>query len=136
MKHFLFSLAVVTVTQAAVAGVDIAVSIGQPGYYGQIELGAMPPPPVIYAAPVIIQPTPIAVMVPPVYLRVPPAHYLNWHHYCGQYHACGRPVYFVNDNWYRNTYAPHYRHPPPKHYYREPDRHHHQRYDQGPRYDR
>jgi len=42
-------------------------------------------------------------------LRVPPGHQKNWKRYCGRYEACGRPVYFVRDDWYNNVYAPQYR---------------------------
>ena len=45
----------------------------------------------------------------PLYLRVPPGHARDWRRYCGRYDACGAPVYFVQDTWYRNVYAPRYR---------------------------
>jgi hypothetical protein len=35
-----------------------------------------------------------------VYLWVPPGHRKNWRKHCGQYQACGVPVYFVRDDWY------------------------------------
>jgi hypothetical protein len=89
--------------------VGVSIGIGQPGYYGQLEIGNVAPPPLMYAQPMIIQPAPVGVIYPPLYLRVPSGHYRNWRHYCGRYNACGRPVYFVQDNWYRNTYAPRYR---------------------------
>ncbi len=98
---------------AAQAHTDIGVSvnIGQPGFYGRIDLGNAPQPQLIYSQPVIIER--VAVRPAPVYLRVPVGHERDWRRYCGQYGACGRPVYFVRDEWYRNTYAPHYR----EHYY-------------------
>ena len=49
------------------------------------------------------------VVYQPVYLRVPPGHEKNWRKHCQRYNACGRPVYFVQDTWYTNVYAPQYR---------------------------
>jgi hypothetical protein len=95
----------------AYTDVGVSVSIGQPGFYGRIDLGNAPPPQLVYSQPLIIER--VAVRPPPVYLRVPVGHERDWRRYCGQYGACGRPVYFVRDDWYRNTYAPHYQ----QHYY-------------------
>jgi hypothetical protein len=125
MKRYLisplFSVALLLSPLAAFAGtnVGVAVSVGQPGFYGQIDVGGVPPPPVIYAQPMVIQPLPPGVVYPPLYLHVPPGHYRNWRYYCGRYNACGRPVYFVNDGWYRHTYVPYYRHQHNRHYYND-----------------
>ncbi|PRC92415.1 hypothetical protein [Solimicrobium silvestre] len=133
MNRFLISLALLASPLLANAGpnVGVSVNIGQPGFYGQIELGNVPPPPVMYGTPMIIQPAPVGVVVQPLYLRVPSSHYRNWRHYCGRYNACGRPVYFVQDNWYRNTYAPQYRHEHEGRGYehRDYDHHDHDRHD-------
>ena len=67
-----------------------------PGVYGQINIGNAPPPPVLYAQPVIITRPAVRVQQPPLYLYVPPGHAKHWRKHCAQYHACGRPVYFVN----------------------------------------
>lgn len=91
-------------TQAAVVGVSI--SIGEPGFYGQIDLGNYPRPQVIYAEPVVIHRAPN--LPPPVYLHVPPGHEKNWKKHCDRYGACGRPVYFVQDSWYNTVYVPAY----------------------------
>jgi hypothetical protein len=40
---------------------------------------------------------------------VPPGHRKHWAKFCGRYGACGRPVLFVRDEWYTNTYVPRYR---------------------------
>ena len=94
---------------AAMAVVGVSVSVGQPGFYGQIVLGdAYPAPQVVYPQPVIIQPPAVAVVQPPLYLRVPPGHMKRWSRYCGNYGACGRQVYFVQDAWYQNVYSPRY----------------------------
>jgi hypothetical protein len=93
---------------AHAADVDVGVSIrvGQPGFYGQIDIGNMRPP-VVYAQPMMIERT--TVRVAPVYLRVPPGHEKNWAKHCHAYQACGRPVYFVKGDWYEREYVPVYR---------------------------
>ena len=113
MKHILSVAALITLAGTAAAtttNVGVSVSVGQPGFYGHIDIGNMPPPRIIYPAPVVIQPVPVGVVVQPVYLRVPPGHEKNWGKHCRKYNACGQPVYFVQQNWYVNEYAPAYRH--------------------------
>jgi hypothetical protein len=41
---------------------------------------------------------------------VPPAHQRDWRHNCSRYAACGQPVYFVRDDYYREHYVRHDRH--------------------------
>jgi hypothetical protein len=114
MKSTLFKFLSVTaialaVTAASAADVGISVQIGQPGFYGRIDLGnAYPQPQLLYPQPVIVQRV-VGVRPEPVYLRVPPGHAKNWHKHCGAYNACGQPVYFVQENWYNNVYVPEYR---------------------------
>lgn len=98
--------------QARDVDVGVSVQIGQPGFYGRIDIGDAPRPRLIYAEPVVIHRAP-RVVYEPVYLRVPPGHERNWRKHCSRYEACGRPVYFVRDDWYRRDYVPHYydRHP-------------------------
>lgn len=110
MKLFLIALAVATMSaSAAAADVGVSVSIGQPGFYGRIDIGdyPYPQPQVIYAQPRIIQRS--YQVHEPVYLRVPPGHRKNWSKHCRHYNACGERVYFVQDNWYQREYVPHYR---------------------------
>ena len=110
MKRFLaISALAVLAGSAGATDVGVSVSVGQPGFYGHIEIGNMPQPRVIYPAPVIIQQVPVGVVVQPVYLRVPPGHEKNWRKHCRHYNACGQPVYFVQQGWYNNVYAPNYR---------------------------
>lgn len=92
--------------QASDLDVGVSVRVGQPGFYGQIDIGNMRPP-VVYAQPMIIERT--TVRMAPVYLRVPPGHQKNWKKHCYAYNACGRPVYFVRDDWYEREYVPVYR---------------------------
>ncbi len=92
---------------ASAAGVGVSVSIGQPGFYGRIDIGGYPPPQVVYRRPVIIAPAPVA--AEPIYLRVPPGHAKNWAKHCAAYGACGQRVYFVRDDWYQREVVPRYR---------------------------
>jgi len=92
------------------ADVGVSISVGQPGFYGQIDIGNVPRPPVVYAQPVVVAQSPEYVSVQPIYLHVPPGHEKHWRKHCAEYNACGRPVYFVRDDWYNNEYVPRYRH--------------------------
>jgi hypothetical protein len=101
-----FALALAAALSPALAQTSVGVSIGinQPGVYGQINIGNLPPPPVIYAQPMIYAPPRVAVVQQPIYLYVPPGHQKNWGKHCGTYNACGRPVYFVQESWVRERY--------------------------------
>ena len=93
------SLAGTLPAQAADVGVSIGIS--QPGVYGRIDIGRFPQPVLVVQQPVIIERPAVYAATPPVYLWVPPGHQKNWRKHCSQYNACGQPVYFVQDNWYR-----------------------------------
>lgn len=115
MKRLLFATAIAAAVAPAVAAdVGVSVTIGQPGFYGHIDIGDFPSPQLVYPEPVVIHRAP-GVVYEPVYLHVPPGHEKHWSKYCGRYNACGRPVYFVQDNWYQRVYVPEYhkRHGPP-----------------------
>ena len=129
MKRLLISMALVAAPLVAQAQVGVSINIGEPGFFGQIDLGNRPPPPVIYAAPVMVEPARQA--YPPLYLRVPEEHHRNWHRYCHQYNACDRQVYFVTEDWYNNAYT-HEKHHEHEHerereheHEHEHDEHHH-----------
>lgn len=113
MKRFLIAAAVAaasagtTTAPALAADVGVSISIGQPGFYGQLDIGDYPPPLVIYRQPVIIERS--YEERPPIYLRVPPGHAKHWNKHCGEYNACGERVYFVQNNWYNREYVPRYR---------------------------
>ena len=108
MKNFLFAVAVLATALPAIAQTNVSVQIGQPNFYGRIDLGDFRQPPLVYGQPIIIDQR--ANYAPePLYLRVPPGHRNKWSKHCSRYNACGRPVYFVRDEWYSNTYAPRYR---------------------------
>jgi hypothetical protein len=111
MRKFLSAALLVAALAAPVMAADVGVSIsvGQPGFYGQINIGNVPPPPLIFARPVVVQRVSRYVAVEPIYLHVPPGHEKHWDRHCAEYSACGRPVYFVRNDWYNSEYAPRYR---------------------------
>ena len=132
MKKPLLLAALVVLAAPAFAG-DVAVSVrvGEPGFYGQLDIGNVPaPPPVVYARPVVIEQAPEYVGVAPVYLHVPPGHEKHWKKHCHEYNACGRPVYFVRDDWYNNEYVRQHRHEDEGHGH-EHGRHDEKHHDKG-----
>ena len=109
MKHILFIIMVISLAVSAEAtDVGVSVSVGQPGFYGRIDIGNFPRPQVIYPRPVVITPVPVGVTYSPLYLHVPPGHEKHWKKHCHTYNACGRPVYFVQHQWYNDVYVPEY----------------------------
>lgn len=109
--RILSTVAMVAISGASICGagelgINVIVS-GQvaPGVYGQVQIGNnAPPPPVLYSQPMVIEALPNTPPPPPIYLHVPPEHAHDWRHHCAEYHACGRPVYFVRSA----EYEPHY----------------------------
>lgn len=112
MKQLLVGALLLAATSCALAdNVSVSIGINQPGLYGQITIGDAPqPPPVIFARPLVIAMAPEYVNEAPIYLHVPPGHEKHWSRHCAEYHACGRRVFFVQHDWYRNEYAPRHRH--------------------------
>ena len=106
MKKILVAALAAGAIGSAFAQPSVGVSIGinQPGVYGRVNIGSVPPPALIVQEPVIVQQRRYVREQAPVYLYVPPAHQQNWRSYCGRYNACGRPVYFVRDDWVRERY--------------------------------
>lgn len=112
MKRFCLAASLLAITASApalAADVGVSISVGEPGFYGQIDLGNAPPPALVYSRPIVVEPAPYAVVAEPMYLHVPPGYARHWRRHCALYHACGRPVYFVQDRWYNQVYVPHYR---------------------------
>ena len=109
MKRFLITVLLASCSLPALAAdVGVSISIGDPGYYGRIDIGSYyPPPQVIYAEPVIVEHR--VFVGRPIYMHVPHGHAKNWRKHCHRYDACGRRVYFVQNDWYEHTYAPEYR---------------------------
>jgi hypothetical protein len=108
MKRFLIAaVTIFTFTIPALAAdVGVSISIGQPGFYGRLDLGGFPQPQVIYSQPVMVER--LSEGRQPIYLRVPPGHQKNWKKHCREYNACGEQVLFVQDKWYSHEYAPRY----------------------------
>ena len=111
MTGLLRAAALMTIAGPALAGNGgVSIVAGQPGFYGRIDIGAIPQPPrLVSAEPVVIQPVPVGVVRQPLYLHVPPGHAKNWRKHCARYGACGQPVYFVQESWYNGVYVPYYR---------------------------
>ncbi len=63
----------------AIAGdVGVSIAVGQPGFFGQINIGNYPQPQLIYRQPVVVQQAPEFISAPPIYLHVPPGHEKHW----------------------------------------------------------
>jgi hypothetical protein len=105
MKKILLPVVAMTLLAGAAQATDVGVSvqIGQPGFYGRIDIGNVAPPPVVLAQPVWVQRRPVH--VEPVYMRIPPGHQKHWEKHCAKYNACGVPVYFVREDWYQERYS-------------------------------
>lgn len=93
---------------ALAADVGVSVTIGQPGFYGRIDIGDYPKPQLIYSEPRVIYREAAVAVREPIYLNVPPGHAKNWRKHCRKYDACGERVYFVQDSWYNQVYVPSY----------------------------
>jgi hypothetical protein len=107
MKRLLITAALAAASVPALAAdVGVSINIGDPGYYGRLDIG-YPQPQVIHRRPIAVEQVPRGRA--PVYLRVPPGHAKDWREHCGQYNACNERVYFVRDSWYQHEYAPRYR---------------------------
>jgi hypothetical protein len=106
MKFLLIAAAIALSTPSFAGDLGVSVNIGQPGFYGRIDIGGYPPPVLIYSEPRRVQMVPMG--RPPLYLHVPDGHSRNWRKHCHAYGACGEQVYFVQNNWYQREYAPRY----------------------------
>lgn len=97
MKRILLALAITlfAVSAAQAAEVGLSISIGQPGFYGRVDIGPYPQPALVYdSPPVVVRPAPVLV-TRPVYVYAPPGHVK--HGYSRYY---GRPAYVVHERWY------------------------------------
>ena len=110
MKKLLaLSILAVAAVPAFAADVAVSVTVGDPRFYGRIDVVGFPQPQLVYPEPMIVQPATPGVIVQPVYVRVPPGHAKDWRKHCKKYKLCGVPVYFVQDGWYTQVYVPEYR---------------------------
>lgn len=85
---------------------DVSISIGQPGFYGRLDIGDYPQPQLLYRQPIIVDRS--YGNSGPIYLNVPPGHAKKWSKHCAAYNACGERVYFVQNSWYEHQYVPRY----------------------------
>jgi hypothetical protein len=108
MRKF-FVLALMACVPAMAADVSVAVTVGDPRFFGRIEIDSFPQPRLIFPKPVVVQVIPVGVVRAPLYLRVPPGHEKHWNKHCAEYNACGAPVYFIEDGWYNTVYVPEYK---------------------------
>ena len=121
MKMLLCALAALSAAAPVFAGdvnVGVSITVDQPGLYGRIDIGNVPPPRLVYERPVVVRP-PVVMVEEPLYLHVPPGHARHWSKHCREYDACGRRVFFVDERWYNDVYVP-ARHPREEH----GDKHH------------
>jgi hypothetical protein len=108
MKQLITTLLVSSLAASAWAdSVGVSITVGEPGFYGHINIGDFPQPRLVYREPLIVDH--VHVIQSPVYLHVPPGHAKHWQDYCHEYGACNRPVYFVEEVWYEQVYVPEYR---------------------------
>ena len=106
MNRFLICTLFAITTASAFADVGVSISLGQPGFYGQIDIGDYPPPQLIHAEPVIVEQ--VVVVPQPIYLRVRQDHIKHWDKHCQEYGACNQRVYFVDNGWYDTVYVTEY----------------------------
>lgn len=109
MERFVAVVLVAAALPAFAADVGVSINVGEPGFYGRIDIGNFPRPALVYPRPLVIYPPAVGVVAQPVYLHVPPGHARNWRKHCYEYNACNVPVYFVQDQWYDDVYVPRYR---------------------------
>jgi len=110
IKYFLAMLTLVVSTAPALAAdASVSITVGQPGFYGRIDIIDYPQPRLLYPEPLLVQSAPVDTAAQPLYLYAPAKHAKDWRKHCKKYNACGQPVYFVQENWYKEVYVPEYR---------------------------
>ncbi len=108
MKYLLLATALAAgAVPALAADTTLSVTVGQPGFYGRLDIGGYPPPRVIYRRPMAVES--VSGDRQPIYLRVPPGHAKHWRKHCHEYDACNERVLFVRNDWYARDYVPRYR---------------------------
>jgi hypothetical protein len=111
MNRVLLAMAIALVASPLFAEPTIAVP---PMRYGRIDTKEFPQPQTISDQPVTGKGGVISGETGPLYLHVPSQQTKRWDKYCQRYQACGRPVYFVRGEWYRDVYTPRYKAAHPK----------------------
>jgi hypothetical protein len=109
MKRLLLSALLIASPLICNAGISVNLNLGDPGFYGPVDIVGAPPPQLVYSTPRIVVRGRRSYS--PLYLRVPVIYIQDWPRYChyySNYNACDRPVYFVQDSWYQGTYVNYY----------------------------
>src|SRR5688500_4083719 len=73
LRH-LFLLTLLASSSAMATDVSVSVTVGDPSFYGRIEIGSYPQPRLLFPQAIVIQAGPVGVVRAPMYLRVPPGH--------------------------------------------------------------
>jgi hypothetical protein len=107
MKSALIGASVGVAFCTAAFAADVTVSVGEPGYYGRVDVSDAAKPTLVSPRPVVVERE--HVVEEPIYVYVPSDQQRDWARYCGKYSACDRPVYFVEERWYNDVYVPRYR---------------------------
>jgi len=116
MRRPLITAAILLVAACGLARAASWTVVAQPGDAGRVAIGGYVEAPRVYV------PQPLVAFTDrygrtveeyvdpafgteqmPVYLWVPEAQRLHWAESCRDYGACGVPVYFVEDRWYRDN---------------------------------
>jgi hypothetical protein len=92
-------------TPADATDAGISITVGQPDFYGRLDIDDYPRPQRLYSRPILVERVPHRT---PVYMHVPPGHAKHWSKHCREYDACGEREYFLQDSWYSNEYIPRY----------------------------
>jgi hypothetical protein len=64
------AIAVAAIALPTLAAVGVTITLGEPNFYGRIDLGRMAPPPIIRDYPVQVRRGPRGILLEPLYVRV------------------------------------------------------------------
>jgi hypothetical protein len=108
-NHIFAAVAFTTTTPVISADLGALGGLGEPGFYGQIDIHRAPKPEVMFPEPMAVRQADVGTPGEPAYMRVPADHAKNWRKHGQKYNPCDQRVFFVDDKWYTNVYAPAYR---------------------------
>jgi hypothetical protein len=94
-------LAALCFTGAAYGG-----PVPDPAFFGRLDMAGMPKPQLMSKRPVRAVGLAHDDGATPLVLHVPPGQERRWGAACQAYGACGVPVLFVTEAWYRQVYLP------------------------------